>query len=104
MKSYTKVEISEAALEDLIRQNPTLVEDGLVYVDHQNIAAGKRLNMLIIGSDKSLVVAELKVKEEDGMLIQGLEYCDYESTNLEALAEEHPAATHALILAHPSSP
>lgn len=86
MKQYKKVDVSESVLEDLIRQGPGLVEEGLIYVDHQNITAGGRLDMLLIDSGKSLVVAELKVDEDDGMLMQGVDYCDYVIANIERLA------------------
>ena len=40
----------------------------------------------MVDSGKSLVVAELKVMEDDGMLMQGLDYYDYVSTHLESFA------------------
>jgi hypothetical protein len=86
MKKYTKADVSELELEDLIRRGPELIEEGLVYVDHQKQAAGGRLDVLLVDSGRSLVVAELKVIEDDGMLVQGLDYYDYVSTNLEAFA------------------
>ena len=86
MKSYTKVNIPEQQLEELVRQNPGLIEEGLVYVDHQKRAAGGRLDVLLVDSGKSLIVAELKVVEDDDMLVQGLDYYDYVSTNVESFA------------------
>jgi hypothetical protein len=86
MKPYKKVDVSEAALEDLVRRDPTLIEDGLVYVDHQKPAAGGRLDVLLADSGKSLVVAELKVVQDDGMLLQGVDYYDYVSSHVEAFA------------------
>lgn len=92
MKHYTKQKVdSESALEDLIRRGPGLIEDGLIYVDHQLITAGGRLDMLLIDSGKSLVVAELKVNLDDGMLMQGVDYCDYVTAHIDALARlYHP--------------
>lgn len=86
MKSYSKANIPEQQLEDLVRRNPGLIEEGLVYVDHQKRAVAGRLDVLLVDSGKSLVVAELKVVEDDGMLMQGLDYYDYVSTNLESFA------------------
>jgi hypothetical protein len=40
----------------------------------------------LVDSGRSLVVAELKMVQDDDMLIQGLDYYDYVSTNLEAFA------------------
>jgi hypothetical protein len=86
MKTYTKVEVPEQQLEDLVRRNSELIEEGLVYVDHQKPAAGGRLDVLMVDSGRSMVVAELKVIQDDGMLVQGLDYYDYVSTHVEALA------------------
>jgi hypothetical protein len=86
MKSYSKVDVSEQELEDLVRQHSGMIEEGLVYVDHQQPAAGGRLDVLLVDSGKSLVVAELKVIQDDSMLLQGLDYYDYVSTHIESYA------------------
>ncbi|MDP3000246.1 MAG: endonuclease NucS [Bryobacterales bacterium] len=84
--TYTKVDVSEQQLEHLVRHNAALIEEGLVYVDHQKPTAGGRLDVLMVDSGKSLVVAELKVTQDDGMLLQGLDYYDYVSTHVESYA------------------
>ena len=86
MKSYKKIDVSEQQLEDLIRCHAGTIEEGLGYVDHQKQAAGGRLDVLMVDSGKSLVVAELKVIQDDGMLMQGIDYYDYISSHIEALA------------------
>lgn len=86
MKKYKKVDVSEAQLEDLVCRHPGVIEEGLAYVDHQKQAAGGRLDVLLVDSGKSLVVAELKVVQDDGMLMQGVDYYDYVSTHVEAFA------------------
>jgi hypothetical protein len=86
MKPYQKIDVSEAALEDLIRRHAGLLEDGLLYVDHQKPAAGGRLDVLLVDSGKSLVVAEIKVVQDDGMLLQGVDYYDYVSSHVENFA------------------
>jgi len=86
MKKYEKADVSEKELEDLVRRNADLIEEGLVYVDHQKPAAGGRLAVLMVDSGKSLVVAELKVVQDDGMLFQGLDYYDYVTTHAESYA------------------
>jgi hypothetical protein len=86
MGKYTKVDVSEQTLEDLVRRNAGLIGDGLVYVDHQKQTGSGRLDVLMVDSGKSLVVAELKVVEDDGMLLQGLDYYDYVSTHVESFA------------------
>lgn len=91
MKRYTKADVSEQELEDLVRRHAGLIEDGLVYVDHQKPAARGRLDVLMVDSGKSLVVAELKVTQDDGMLFQGLDYYDYVSTHVESFARLYKA-------------
>ncbi len=86
MNPYTKVDVSEQQLEDLVRRNAGLLEEGLVYVDHQKVTAGGRLDVLMVDSGKSLVVAELKVVPDDGMLMQGVDYYDYVCNHVEAFA------------------
>jgi hypothetical protein len=86
VKTYARADVSEQQLEDLVRRNAGLIEEGLVYVDHQKAAAGGRLDVLMVDSGKSLVVAELKVVPDDGMLMQGVDYYDYVSGHVEALA------------------
>jgi len=86
MTSYTKVDVSEQRLEDLVRHNAGELEEGLAYVDHQKPAAGGRLDILMVDVDRSLVLAELKVIQDDGMLVQALDYYDYVSSHVEAYA------------------
>lgn len=91
MANYRKVDVSEQQLEDLVRQHTDAIEDALVYVDHQRSTPGGRLDVIMVDSGKSLVVAELKVVEDDGMLLQGLDYYDYVSTHREAFARLYKA-------------
>ncbi|MGP8253175.1 MAG: hypothetical protein ACLQHF_14185 [Terracidiphilus sp.] len=86
MKKYTKKNISEAQLEELVRRQPNSIEEGLKYMDHQMHTSGGRLDVLLVDSGRALVVAELKVVPDDGMLVQGLDYYDYVTTQLESIA------------------
>lgn len=86
MKTYNKVDVSEQELEDLIRIHAGMIEEGLTYVDHQRRTTGGRLDVLMVDREKSLVVAELKIIEDDDMLLQGLDYYDYVSTHVETYA------------------
>jgi hypothetical protein len=83
---YTKTDVAEQQLEDLVRRHCGMIEEGLSYLDHQRSAAGGRLDILLTDSGNSLVVSELKVVQEDGMLMQGVDYYDYVSTNIEQFA------------------
>jgi len=86
MKEYTREELDEKELEDRVRQAPYLIEDGLRFVDHQRKTERGPLDVLLVDRDNTLVVAELKTQEDDGMLMQGLDYYDYISSNIEGVS------------------
>ena len=108
MSKYQTIEISEKQLEDLIRQTPDNIEPGLKYIDHQRFTNRGPLDLLMVDSGNALVVAELKVVEEDSMLVQGIDYYDYISRNLEGFARIYkdynidPKQSIRLILIAPS--
>ena len=108
MKKYKAVEVSEKEFEDLIRQGADLIEGGLRYIDHQRHTDQGRLDILMVDSGNALAVAELKVLEDDGILIQGLDYYDYASNNIERIARLYkdfsidPSQPIRLILIAPS--
>ncbi len=91
MKHYATVVPSEAALEDLVRQEPSLIEPGLRFVEHQRRTLGGRLDVLLIDGAGALVVVELKVVEDDGMLLQALDYYDYVVSQREVFARLFPS-------------
>jgi hypothetical protein len=86
MKSFKKVDVLEYQLEELVRRHAGTIEEGLGYVDQQKQAAGGRLDVLMVDSGKQLVVSELKVVQDDGMLMQGVDYYDHISSHVEAFA------------------
>ena len=108
MAKYTKVDVSEQELEDLVRQHAGDIEAGLTFVDHQRRTDSGRLDVLLRDSGGALVVAELKVVEDDGMLMQAVDYYDYVSRNVEAfgrLYKKHsvdPKQDLRLLLVAPS--
>lgn len=89
MKKYKVVEVSETELEEMVRKGSNFIEEGLRYIDHQKRTEGRRLDVLFADSGNALVVAELKVTEDDGMLVQGLDYYDYIATNIEGYARAY---------------
>ena len=89
MKKYTIKEVSEKQLEVLIRQEPDLIESGLKYIDHQRRTERGPLDILMVDSGNALIVAELKVVEDDGILIQGIDYHDHITRNLEGMARAY---------------
>ncbi len=108
MKNYKTVEVSETQLEDLIRQAPHLIEEGLRYVDHQRMTDRGPLDVLMVDSGGALIIAELKVCEDEGMLIQGIDYYDWISRNIEGMSRAYkdfdinPTQTPRLLLIAPS--
>ena len=84
MKKYAYIDISEKQLEDLVRQGCDLIENGLIYLDHQKATDRGPLDLLMVDSGGALIVCELKIVEDDGMLFQGIDYYDYVSRNIEA--------------------
>ena len=102
MVTYKKVDVSERQLEDLVRRHAAMIEEGSVFVDHQRQTNGGRLDVLMADEEKALIVAELKVVEDDGMLLQGLDYYDYVTRHIEALASlqgllDRPEASGSLV-------
>ena len=89
MRRYKVVEIKEKDLEELVRKYPEYIEEGLKYVDHQKRTDRGPLDVLFVDSGKALVVAELKVVEDDSMLVQGIDYYDYIIRNIEGLARAY---------------
>jgi hypothetical protein len=86
MRDYRIVRIPENEMEDMVRAAPDKIEEGLRFVDHQIPADNGRLDVLLVDAQGALVVAELKVVEDDAMLIQAVDYYDYVKRNLSALA------------------
>ena len=89
MKKYKITEVQEKDLEELVRKYPEYIEQGLKYVDHQKRTDRGPLDVLFVDSGKALVVAELKVVEDNSMLVQGIDYYDYITRNIEGLARAY---------------
>ena len=92
MKKYKTVDVSEKQLEDLLRRYPEYIEVGLRYVDHQRKAERGPLDVLMADSGNALVLAELKVVEDDNALIQGIDYYDYIVRSIEGIARIYKAS------------
>jgi len=86
---YSVVHVSEASLEELIRQNPDNIESGLRFVDHQRKAGRGPYDVLLVDSGKAVVVAELKITEDDSILTQGLDYYDYVASNIDGISRAY---------------
>src|ERR1039458_1199363 len=91
-KMFKRLDLDqERELESQVIKDPEAMEDGLAYLTHQRAANGNYIDVLAADSDGVLVVIELKVGEEDEMLLQALEYYDYVSSNRDRLAREYEA-------------
>ncbi len=89
MRRYKIVEVQEKDLEEIVRKYPEYIEQGLKCVDHQKRTDRGPLDVLFVDSGKALVIAELKVVEDDSMLVQGIDYYDYITRNIEGLARAY---------------
>ena len=89
MLEYTRAELAERELEDRIIRHPHLIEPDLRYLEHQRHTSSGRLDILFADSNRTLVVAELKVVEDSYMLIQALDYFDFVADKIEGFARLH---------------
>lgn len=90
MLKYTRNELSEKELEDRIIKHPDLIENGLIYLEHQRHTTTGRLDILFVDNNKILTIAELKVVEDAYMLFQALDYFDFVAEKIESFARLHP--------------
>ena len=89
MRKYKEQEVTEKQFEDIVRKTPDSIEEGLRYIDHQKRTPRGPLDVLFVDSGNALVVAELKVVEDDTMLVQGIDYYDFITSNLEGFARAY---------------
>jgi len=84
---FERVEIEkERDLEDIVKKYPDQVEDGLTYLEHQVHLGRGFLDVLFVDSKGALVVAELKVSDDEGILTQALKYYDSVERDKDRLA------------------
>lgn len=65
----------------------------LIYLDHQICTPDGRLDVLLADYDKTLVIAELKVNEDDGMLMQAVDYYDWANNFVDMFARTYHRIT-----------
>jgi hypothetical protein len=87
--SFDEFEFKEERhLEHYMMNNPECIEEGLKVLGHQvPTVGGKRIDILALDSEGRLVVIELKLFEDDRMLMQGVEYIDWVNENADRIAE-----------------
>jgi len=96
MRKYKVVEIQEKDLEEIVRKSSDCIEQGLKYVDHQKRTDRGPLDVIFVDSGRALVVAELKVIEDDNMLVQGIDYYDFITRNVEGFARAYKTKNIAI--------
>ncbi len=91
MTKIKKLELNdEKELEIILFQNPDYLEDGLKIVERQFPSESGPIDLLAIDSDNNLIIIELKIKEDDGMLLQSLRYYDYCLQNYDRIQNLYP--------------
>ena len=91
MLKYRRGELSEIELEDRIIKHPNLIEDGLIYLEHQRHTTTGRFDILFVDGNEILTIAELKVVADAYMLFQALDYYDFVAEKIESFARLHPS-------------
>jgi len=96
VRVFEKSEIArERDLEEIVNKHPDQIEDGLVYLEHQLHLGRGFLDILLVDSKKTLVTAELKVGDDEGILTQALKHYDSIDSDRDRLA--HHFASKARI-------
>ncbi len=81
---------NEATLEEIIMGHPWAIEEGLRVLSHQEITRTGPLDLLCVDTDERLVVVELKIVEDNDMLLQAFRYYDYINENRDAIIRKFP--------------
>ena len=111
MPTFKRVTIrEERTLEELLLQDPEVLEEGMCVLDHQVATDSGPLDILAVDGSGVLSLVELKIAESDDMLFQALRYYDWVYTNIGFLASHYArddveisdAETPRIILVAPS--
>jgi len=88
---------TERELEEIVRKHPDQIEDDLTYLDHQ-VTVGKGFMDVLCVDDKGVpVVIELKMGDDEGILMQALRYYDVVYRDRDRLARQYsPKAKFSL--------
>jgi len=92
MLDIKQIRVTEKELEDMLKDNLHLIEEGLKFIDKQ-IAAGRGpLDILAVDSGNSLVVIEIKVSESDEMLMQAIDYYHWVFEHIDSVKRMYPTS------------
>jgi Domain of unknown function (DUF5655)/Endonuclease NucS C-terminal domain len=84
----------ERELEAELKTNPGQIEDGMTFLDHQVPTGRGFIDLLCADKGGTPTVVELKINEDDSMLPQALDYCDWVNENIDRLVERYPKLTN----------
>lgn len=80
----------EKELEHLIVNEPSVVEEGLKIIKHQLPTDAGPSDIICVDENGRVGIMELKILEEDYMLLQAFKYFDYINENLDAIKNMFP--------------
>ena len=86
LEEVKSLEISEGELESFVKLSLDNIETGLTLIDTQVNTYRGPLDILAVDSEGCLVVIELKVKKNDDMLFQAVDYCDWVQQNIDSVS------------------
>jgi hypothetical protein len=86
---FRPVEVDERELEFELRKEPEIIEGGMSPLDHQVPTGRGFIDMLCVDKSGAFTVIELKVSEDDSMLLQALDYLDWVNEQIDRLAERY---------------
>jgi hypothetical protein len=90
-RPFEKVEIEdERELEALIKKYPGQIEKGLKYLDHQLQVGRGFMDILFVDPDGVLVVGELKIIDDEGILMQAIKYYDVVYRDIDRISRQFP--------------
>lgn len=87
MEPLKIVEISEIELQTMIEKDMSILESGLLFVDHFVSVGSGIIDTLALDTEKNPVVIEYKVEEEEDelALLQALSYANWVDKNADAI-------------------
>jgi len=80
------LDVSEGELESFVKLSLGDIETGLALIDTQINTYRGPLDILAIDSERCLVIIELKVRENDDMLFQVVDYYDWIQENIDSVS------------------
>lgn len=80
------LDISEGELESFVKMSLGDIETGLTLIDTQVNTQIGLLDILAVDNEGCLVVIELKVRKNDDMLFQAVDYCDWVQESIDSVS------------------